>query len=213
MSAFVAQPDDARVAWLRAHVAGLADGLDTGSTLDPDEPGQMRHIGADLWVPTSMAAFNLPVESASGLVIESITVAYALDADDFVVSHLAFGAVDDGHDPAGIDGLALRQVPVERLKRRVIGKWILRDRGPEPEDGGPRWESWRGVGQPRASRRGASRLDLIYTARVYCAARYGEGDAHEAVARAFSISKATAGRWIAKARAEGFMEGIEPDRA
>lgn len=200
MSAFVLHPDDDRVAWLRDRIANCPDGVDTASTLDPDDPDQMVHIGADLWVPTTMTAFGLHADGGDGPAIEAIEVDYDAANGDFDVAHLLLG---------GVNGTMLRQLPLERLKRRVIGMWILRDRGDDQEDGGPRWESWRGVTTPRASRRGASRLDLVYTARVYCAARYGEGDAHEAVARAFSISKATAGRWIAKARAEGLMDGIE----
>ena len=187
--------------------------VDTESTLDPSIPGQMRHLGADLYVPTNMQAFNIPVEEVRGLVIAGIEVDYASEKEGFKVSTLILASRDDERDTrrrSDIDGKAMRGIPIEKYKRRVIETWILQDLGKGKT---PRWNIWNTGLRPYEHifhSRGADLSDLQEVARIYVAARYGDKDAHEAVAQAFQVSKSTAGRWVKKARDMGFIDRIAP---
>ena len=205
-------PDKYRSDELRARIGGTFHMfVDTDSELDPSIPYQMKHLGADLYVPYNMRAFNIAVKEVRGLVIAVIEVDYAPQIRDFVVSKLFLGMrgyAENDEKPLGIDGEIMRRFPIERYKRRVIQNWILQDLGTKRT---PRWWLWESAmrwSDPRQHSRGGGLFDLERTARIYVAARYGDRDAHEAVADAFGISKSTAGRWIKKARDIGYIDNI-----
>ncbi|TPF92575.1 hypothetical protein BW14_08530 [Bifidobacterium sp. UTBIF-68] len=205
-------PDLFRSNELRAHIDGVFHMLvDTDSELNPSVPGQMKHLGADLYVPYNMQAFSIAVKEVPGLVIACIEVDYVPQLRDFVVSKFFLGVSENTTNeakPFDIDGETMRRFPIERYKRRVIQNWILQDLGMNRT---PRWWLWESAmrwSDPMRHVRGAGLLDLERTARIYVAARYGDRDAHEAVADAFGISKSTAGRWIKKARDMGYIDNI-----
>ena len=217
MKSLIIGPNAMRRAKLQETITGIAPNLDTDINLgglDPSDGNRLHHIGADLYVPTNMQAFNIRVnESMMPLTIAAIEVNYDYKADDFIVSQLFVNNVMFGKTSSvDIDGIVLRQIPVEKYKRMVISSWILRDGGYNELENTRRWMSWayqvQGGRFTRSSRRGANVIDLLYTARIYVAARYGDGDAHETVAKLMGISKATAGRWINKAREAGYIDHI-----
>lgn len=205
-------PDKYRGDELHARIGGVFHmSLDTGSELDPNIPYQMKHLGANLYVPYNMQAFNIAVKEVPGLVIAGIEVDYAPRIRDFVVSKLFLrvsGDVTTEEKPLSIDGEIMRGFPIERYKRRVIQNWILQDLGTKRTPRWWLWESAMGWDRPMRHSRGGGLFDLERTARIYVAARYGDRDAHEAVADAFGISKSTAGRWIKKARDAGYIAYI-----
>lgn len=185
--------------------------VDTESMLDSSVPGEMKHLGADLYVPINMQAFDIPVEEVRGVVIAGIEVNFVSDIQDFEVSTLVLTARNDEQwvrRRISIDGKAMRSIPIEKYKRRVIETWMLRDMGRGET---PRWRVWNTVLRQYGAEchsRGANLSDLMTVARIYVSARYGDKDAHEAVAHAFKVSKSTAGRWIKKARDIGYLENI-----
>ncbi|MBW3090012.1 helix-turn-helix domain-containing protein [Bifidobacterium miconisargentati] len=205
--------------WLFDRIEGFSvrGVLDTESKLDPAVPNQMKHLGADLYVPCNMQAFDIVVEEVPGLRIAAIEVNYLAGKDDFVISKLVLdgsptngNVSQSGKGPIDIDGGTLTRLPLERYKRKVISSWVLQDGGPEDE---PRWHSWDNGAYlygGASHSRGGDEWDLKKVARVYVSSRYGNADAHEMVAKALGVSKSTAGRWIKKARDAGYIERIAP---
>lgn len=187
--------------------------VDTDIELSQRSTAQMKHIGADLYVPHNIQAFNISVKEAPGLVIAGIELNYSPRDNDFIVSSLILTTEKTekpGRKILAIDGGALKSIPIERYKRKVIECWVLRDRGEKKR---PRWRVWNGGDRrpwesPELHSRGGNIFDLQTTARIYAAARYGDKDSHEAVAENFGISKSTAGRWIKKARDAGYIDRI-----
>lgn len=216
MKSLIIGPDAARRARLNEAIAGIAPNLDTDIDLtgvDPRDGTRLHHIGADLYVPINMQAFNIPVVETGGrLTIAAIEIQYIGKTDDFVVTHLFVTDNVLGAIPADIDSMMLRQIPVDKYKRMVISSWILRDCG-ENGTGVPRWMSWAYQSKSgqfrRANLRGATTIDLLYTARIYVAARYGDGDAREMMCSMLGVSRSTAGRWVVKARELGYIDHID----
>ncbi|MBT1170675.1 helix-turn-helix domain-containing protein [Bifidobacterium sp. SO4] len=212
-------PGYERREWLfnRIEGFGIRGVLDTESKLDPAAPNQMKHLGADLYVPCNMQAFDIAVDEVKGLVIKAIEVNYLPGKDDFVISKLVLDgsaekqdASKRGNDPIDIDGGVLTKLALERYKRKVISSWILQDGGPTDE---PRWHAWNNESYMyggASHSRGGDEWDLMKVARVYVSSRYGNADAHEMVAKALGVSKSTAGRWIKKARDAGYIDRIAP---
>lgn len=196
------RPGGTRHNQLTDRIDGIDYMLDT--PCDLTVPGQMLSIGHGLFIPKTVRAYHIAIDGH--IVINFMEVRYNEKAQRFVTCRLDLEVVGGDLPPYGITNTRLTGIAIERIKRDILGKWILRDRG--TEWGLQRWQTWQSYlqGNPvMLSKRGGD-MAMIDVARLYAVAKYSNTDVRAEVARLFHVSGATASRWIAKAKEQGFIK-------
>lgn len=155
---------------------------------------ELINIGADLFVPQEFNEDNITIHEEPNI-IYSVRIVHSTTDNEFHITSLTVATRDGNPLPAE------NRILYATIKKKAISKniYILdRQKGLIP---------YYPVNIPRSHKRGATTVDLLYTSRIYVASKVGGGDAHEAVANRLGISKATAGRWVSKARELGYIDG------
>lgn len=187
-------------------LSGLIEGLDVllDTPCDLSDNRQMVRIGRSLFIPETVWAYRIPV--APDIFIDSVEIRYSEEQGDFVVCRMDLDATNRDRQPADITSAILSKMAMDRIKRTVLSRWILIDHGAGREM--RRWQTWNDYldRNPRmfGGRGGAAALHHV--AEFHAAAKYSDCDARELIADRFDVSRATASRWITKAKEQGYIK-------
>ncbi|WP_150395365.1 hypothetical protein [Bifidobacterium tissieri] len=191
---------------LAAKIDGIDRMLDT--PCDLTNPAEVLDLGHSLVIPKTMRAYHLSFPMI-GLFIDCIEITYDEKQGCFQVRQM--NLLTSRFDSGDITTVSLSRLAMDRVKRNIVGKWILIDYGVDLEP--QRWRTWENyiTNAPTryASRGGEHALDDV--ARLYAVAKYSGTDAREEVSKRYHVSRATASRWIAKAKQQGKIS--EPERS
>ena len=197
------RPSGSRYRQLSDFIDGINPMLDT--PCDLSNPSQMVNIGRGLYIPQTTWAYRIPVEP-NVLTIDFIEICYNEDQHDFVTCTLNLDATGRNRTPADITSVRLSKLAMDRIKRNVLAEWILFDHGTNRKP--QRWQTWDSYlkEQPRmVSNRGGD-LAMHSVAQFYAVAKFSACDARELIADQYRISRATASRWISKAKELGYIK-------
>lgn len=148
---------------------------------------RLEEFGAGVVVPERFDAWTEGPESDP----YDVSMTVALKGARFVCKSLTVTMRDSGEP---VTGEGLRLVPVGRLMREAVWTVLEEARGPDPFTVGP-----------EDAADGPTDAAIRKVATVYQVA-YALGEAPTArVAEVFSLTRATAGRWIRTARDRGYL--------
>lgn len=128
---------------------------------------KLHHIGADLYLPNDFAEYDMSTE------YDGLSVSVTIHWDSASAEHRLTKIEIKSRD-GNINSGTIGRLRPNKLKRTAIGKHILHKLSPT------RYEWWQFKPLPRRNhRRGLNDAELKSLARIYVAARYGDGDAHD----------------------------------